>query len=164
MWRHIGVLLKKLSENRERVTPFLNIMPDGDQIFNELIYLFSKFARFLIDHRMVYRALSPLFKGVSRTTGKLTYYYPDDPVDPTTTLPVDLNPSQHYSRKKGLASLSPESGEVFDAFFNLSTRRLIQITPDGLDYSRGLNENINERKKLLFNKGILSNPYNFTDL
>lgn len=113
---------------------------------------------------MVYRALSPLFKGVSRTTGKLTYYYPDDPVDPTTTLPVDLNPSQHYSRKKGLASLSPESGEVFDAFFNLSTRRLIQITPDGLDYSRGLNENINERKKLLFNKGILSNPYNFTDL
>lgn len=138
--------------------------PDGSQICNEIMYLFSKFARFLIDHGMVYRALSPLFRGISKTTGKVTYYYPDDPIDPSTQFPVDLDTKKHYDRWKGLASLSPETGEVYDAFFNPVTRRLVQITPDGLDYGRQLNEDINERKKLLFNQGILSNPYNFTDL
>ena len=137
---------------------------DGSAIFNEIIYLFSKFARFLIDHGMVYRALSPLFRGRSKTTGKITYYYPDDPIDTSTTLPVDLDTSYHFDRWKGLGSLTPESGEVYDAFYNPQTRRLIQITPEGLDYSRKLNENINERKKLLFDKGILSNPYGFDDL
>lgn len=137
---------------------------DGSAIFNEIIYLFSKFARFLIDHGMVYRALSPLFRGKSKTTGKITYYYPDDPIDTSTTLPVDLDTSHHFDRWKGLGSLTPESGEVYDAFYNPQTRRLIQITPEGLDYSRKLNENINERKKLLFDKGILSNPYGFDDL
>jgi len=53
---------------------------------------------------------------------------------------------------------------VYDSFYNPLTRRLVLVTPDGIDYSRGLNENIENRKKLLFDKGILSNPYNFTDL
>ena len=88
--------------------------PDGSQICNEIMYLFSKFARFLIDHGMVYRALSPLFRGVSKTTGKVTYYYPDDPIDPSTQFPIDLDTKKHYDRWKGLASLSPETGEVYD--------------------------------------------------
>lgn len=137
---------------------------DGSAIFNEIIYLFSKFARFLVDHGMVYRALSPLFKGISKTTGKETYYYPDDQFDPVTQIPVDLDTKKHFVRWKGLGSLTPESGEVYDAFYNPATRRLIQITPEGIDYSRKLNEDIGERKKLLFDRGILSNPYNFTDL
>lgn len=137
---------------------------DGSGIFNELVYLFSKFARFLVDHGMVYRALSPLFRGISKKTGQMTYYYPDDPCDPKTTLPLDLDTKKHYDRWKGLASLSPETGEVYDSFFNPKTRRLVQITPEGLEYARKLNEDINERKDLLFNKGILSNPYNFKDL
>lgn len=49
-------------------------------------------------------------------------------------------------------------------FYNPNTRRLLQITPEGLDYSMGLMENIDNRKNLLINAGILSNPYNFTDL
>lgn len=138
--------------------------PDGDSIFNEIIYLFSKFARFLIDHGMVYRALSPLFRGYSKKTGLLTYYYPDDAFDPQTTLPVDLNTKKHFVRWKGLGSLSPKTGEVYDSFFNPQTRRLILVTPEGIEYSRDLNENINSRKALLYNKGVLSNPYNFNDL
>lgn len=137
---------------------------DGDAIFNEILYLFAKFSKFLIEHGMVYRALGPIFKGYSKKTKKETYYYPDDPIDPSTQFPIDLDTKKHYSRYKGLASLSPESGEVYDAFFNPKTRRLIQITPDGLDYAKKLNEDINERKNLLFNQGILSNPYNFNDL
>jgi topoisomerase-4 subunit B len=137
--------------------------PDGDAIFNEIVYLFSKFARFLLDHHMVYRAMSPLFRGISKTTGQLTYYYPDDMFD-SFGMPIDLDTKHHFDRWKGLGSLTPETGEVYDSFYNPLTRRLVLVTPDGIDYSRGLNENIENRKKLLFDKGILSNPYNFTDL
>ena len=137
--------------------------PDGDLIATELLYLFSKFARFMIELGLVYRAISPLWKGKSKTTGKVQYYYPDDEYDVETGFPVDMDEKCHYSRFKGLGSLSPETGEVEDIFFNESTRRLIKITPDGIDYSRALNEDINERKKLLTNRGILTNPYNFKD-
>lgn len=137
--------------------------PDGDLIATELLYLFSKFARFMIELGLVYRAISPLWKGKSKTTGKVQYYYPDDEYDIETGFPVDMDEKCHYSRFKGLGSLSPETGEVEDIFFNESTRRLIKITPDGIDYSRALNEDINERKRLLTNRGILTNPYNFKD-
>ncbi len=49
-------------------------------------------------------------------------------------------------------------------FYNPATRRLVQITPEGIDYSMGLMEDINNRKALLYEEGILSNPYNFLDL
>ena len=138
-------------------------MSDGSAIFNEIIYLFSKFARFLLDYGLVYRVISPLFRGYSKKTGKLTYYYPDDPIDQKTNLPTDLDSKKHYDRYKGLGSLSPETGEVYDAFFNSNTRRIVQITPDGIDYSMGLNEDIEKRKALLSAKGIISNPFKLTD-
>lgn len=77
--------------------------PDGDAIFNEIVYLFSKFARFLIDHEMVYRVLSPLFRGISKTTGQITYYYPDDKFD-SKGIPVDLDTKRPYDRWKGLGN------------------------------------------------------------
>ena len=54
--------------------------------------------------------------------------------------------------------------EVYNAFYNTSTRRLIQITPDGMDYFMSLVEDIDIRKDLLFRSGILGNPYNLTDI
>ena len=77
--------------------------PDGDAIFNEIVYLFSKFARFLLDHHMVYRAMSPLFRGISKTTGQLTYYYPDDTFD-SFGMPIDLDTKHHFDRWKGLGN------------------------------------------------------------
>ena len=53
---------------------------------------------------------------------------------------------------------------MYDSFYNPATRRLIQVTTDGIDYTMQLVEDINTRKKLLFDKGILSNPYGFSDL
>ena len=79
-------------------------------------------------------------------------------------MPKDLDTKRHYDRWKGLSSLSPETGEVYDSFYNPATRRLILVTPEQIDYAMALNEDINKRKNLLFEKGILSNPYNFKDL
>lgn len=76
--------------------------PDGDLIATELLYLFSKFARFMIELGLVYRAISPLWKGKSKTTGKVQYYYPDDEYDVETGFPVDMDEKCHYSRFKGL--------------------------------------------------------------
>jgi len=78
--------------------------PDGDLIATELLYLFSKFARFMIELGLVYRAISPLWKGKSKTTGKIQYYYPDDEYNVETGFPVDMDEKCHYSRFKGLTN------------------------------------------------------------
>lgn len=54
--------------------------------------------------------------------------------------------------------------DVFKSFYDENERRLIQVTPDNIDVAMGLAEDINKRKELLYNKGILTNPYNFNDL
>ena len=54
--------------------------------------------------------------------------------------------------------------QIYDIFYNPATRKLVQVTPEGMDYAMKLTENINERKNLLIEAGIISNPYNFTDL
>lgn len=136
---------------------------DGSQIANELLHMFSRYASFMIDLGLIYRAISPLWKGKSKSTGKITYYYQDDPTNPNTGFPADMDEHSHFARYKGLGSLSPDTGEVEDAFFNESTRRLIRITPEGLDYATNLNEDINARKQLLADKNVLTNPYNLGD-
>lgn len=138
--------------------------PDGSMIANELLHLFGKFSRFMIDCGLVYRIFGPLFKGRSKKTKQETYYFPDDPVDPNTGFPKDLDLKYHISYYKGLGSLSPETGEIEDIFFDPNKRRLVQITSEGLDYMMEINESIQERKRLLYNNNILSNPYNFNDL
>lgn len=54
--------------------------------------------------------------------------------------------------------------DVYKSFFDKNTRRLIQVTPDNIDYAMNLVESVDLRKQLLANKGILTNPYNFTDI
>ena len=53
--------------------------------------------------------------------------------------------------------------EVYNAFFNPTTRRLIQVTPEGIDYFMSLVEDINIRKDLLFKSGVLGNPFNLNE-
>lgn len=54
--------------------------------------------------------------------------------------------------------------DVYNAFYDTTKRRLFQVSTDGIDFAMNLVEDINARKKLLYDKGILSNPYNFSDL
>lgn len=129
---------------------------DGAAIMSEILYAFSKFARFLIDFGLVFVAESPIYY----QNGK--YYYPSDVPVGSQFPGGDFNPSKHFKRYKGLAALDVEDAKA--AFFNESTRRLIQVTPEGMDYSMKLVEDINTRKQLLYNHNILTNPYNFTDL
>lgn len=129
---------------------------DGSQISNLLLYAFSKYARFLLDFGLVYYAMSPIYE----QGGK--YYYANDPRIPGTDFPVGLDSKKPYHRYKGLGSLLKE--DIYDVFYNPATRRLVQITPEGIDYSMGLMEDISNRKSLLYEEGILSNPYNFLDL
>jgi len=52
---------------------------------------------------------------------------------------------------------------IYDVFFNPSTRKQIQVTPEGIEYAMSLTEDINVRKQLLIDSGILSNPYGLSD-
>lgn len=127
---------------------------DGSQITMLLLYLFSKYARFLIDHGMVYISVSPLFEQ------NKVFYYPGDPVD-SNGVPIGINQSKPFRRFKGLGSIPKDM--VYDIFFNPKTRRLIQVTPEGIDYAMSLTEDIKVRKDLLIKSGILSNPFNLKD-
>ena len=129
---------------------------DGLAIQNGLLYAISKFARFMLDFGLVYVIESPIFE----QGGK--YYYPSDPRIPGTQFCVGMNPAKHYRRFKGLGALDPS--DVYSAFYDVSKRRLFRVTTDGMEFSMELVENINARKKLLRDKNILTNPFNFTDL
>ncbi len=59
---------------------------------------------------------------------------------------------------------SLNKNDVYYSFYDQSTRRLIRVTPDGSGYAMSLVENVDERKKLLFDNNILTNPYGFKDL
>lgn len=134
--------------------------PDGAFISNSILYLFSKFARFLIDFGLVYSVEVPVF--IQEQRGAERFFYPSDPVIPGTILPVGMDLNKKYVHIKGLGGLSRE--QVQKVFFDPNTRRLIRITPERMDRARELTENIIERKKLLIESGIISNPFNFTDL
>lgn len=53
--------------------------------------------------------------------------------------------------------------QIYDIFYNPATRRLVQVTPEGIDYAMKLTEDIDERKNLLIGAGIISNPFNFSN-
>ena len=129
---------------------------DGSQIAKLLLYMFAKFGRFLIDYGMVYQVMSPIFEQGDKK------FYPNDPLQPGTTFPIGLDPSKPFHRYKGLGAFNKD--QIYDIFYNPATRRLIQVTPKGIDYAMKLTENLDERKNLLVNAGIISNPYGFTDL
>lgn len=128
---------------------------DGSQIRAGILYCISKFARFMIDFGLVYYAQGPLFK----QNGK--FFYQSD-IKPGNIFPDGLDPSKGFLRFKGIGSIDVE--DVSECYFNPGTRRLVQVTPENIDYAMSLTENIDTRKKLLFDAGIISNPYGFTDL
>ena len=64
---------------------------------------------------------------------------------------------RRLSVNTNVGSLNPD--EVYDAFYNPATRRLIQVTPDNFDYANALVEQIQVRKNLLIQRGIITNPY-----
>lgn len=129
---------------------------DGLAIQNGILYALQKFARFLIDFGLVYIVESPIFEQSG------TYYYPSDPDIEGTVFKQGMIPSKHYRRFKGLGSLDQE--DIYDVFYDPSKRRIFQVTMDGSNYSMQLVEDINARKKLLYDNGVLSNPYNFNDI
>ena len=88
-------------------------------------------------------------------------FYPTDPIDSKTGFPVGLDPRKFFKRYKGLGSLDPE--DVYDVFYNPSTRHFYQVTLEGIDYAVSLVEELQTRKDLLTAKGILGNPYGLFD-
>lgn len=148
-------LIKKYS-HYGKIVIAVDADPDGEQIKKLILYLFGKFGRFLIDFGMVYQIMSPIFEQGDKK------FYPGDPLQDNGIFPIGLDPSKPFFRRKGLGAFNSE--DIYDIFYNPATRKLIQVTPDGFDYSMKLTEDIEERKKLLFDAGIITNPYGFTDL
>ena len=123
---------------------------DGLIIAAVLLSTFSKFSRFLIEFGMVYLSEAPIYK----QNGK--YFFSSDK-DENGLIP-GFDQSKPYQRYKGLGEMNKD--EVYDSFFNTSTRRLIRVTTEGIEKAQELVRSIDERKRLLTENGILTNPYN----
>lgn len=129
---------------------------DGSQIRSGMLYAIAKFARFMLDAGMIYYSMGPLFKQNNK------FYFPTD-IKPGEYFPGgDFDPKKPFLRYKGLGGLNKM--DVYDAYFNPATRRLVQVTTENIEYAMSLVEDINQRKNLLYSAGILSNPYGFNDL
>jgi DNA gyrase/topoisomerase IV subunit B len=126
---------------------------DGKAIVNTLVYNIFKFARFIIDFGMLYIVESPFFSQGGKN------FYASDPVD-QDGIPIGIDKSKPFRRYKGLGSINDT--EVYNSFFNPNTRRLYRVTVEGSDFATSLVEDINCRKALLRESGILTNPFNLT--
>lgn len=154
----VGEAMEKIKKHARYGKIILNFDEDSDgsQIRSGMLYAIAKFARFMLDAGMIYYSMGPLFKQNNK------FYFPTD-IKPGEYFPSgDFDPKKPFLRYKGLGSLSKM--DVYDAYFNPSTRKLVQVTTENLEYAMSLVEDINQRKNLLYSAGILSNPYGFTDL
>lgn len=154
----VGEAMEKIKKHARYGKIILNFDEDSDgsQIRSGMLYAIAKFARFMLDAGMIYYSIGPLFKQNNK------FYFPTD-IKPGEYFPSgDFDPKKPFLRYKGLGSLSKM--DVYDAYFNPATRRLVRVTTENLEYAMSLVEDINQRKDLLYNAGILSNPYGFTDL
>lgn len=154
----IGEAMEKIKKHARYGKIILNFDEDSDgsQIRSGMLYAIAKFAKFMLDAGMIYYSMGPLFKQNNK------FYFPTD-IKPGEYFPSgDFDPKKPFLRYKGLGSLSKM--DVYDAYFNPATRKLVKVTTENIEYAMSLVEDINQRKKLLYNAGILSNPYGFTDL
>lgn len=154
----VGEAMEKIKKHARYGKIILNFDEDSDgsQIRSGMLYAIAKFARFMLDAGMIYYSMGPLFKQNNK------FYFPTD-IKPGEYFPSgDFDPKKPFLRYKGLGSLSKI--DVYDAYFNPATRKLVQVTTENIEYAMSLVEDINQRKNLLYNAGILSNPYGFTDL
>lgn len=154
----VGEAMEKIKKHARYGKIILNFDEDSDgsQIRSGMLYAIAKFARFMLDAGMIYYSMGPLFKQNNK------FYFPTD-IKPGEYFPSgDFDPKKPFLRYKGLGSLSKM--DVYDAYFNPATRKLVQVTTENLEYAMSLVEDINQRKNLLYSAGILSNPYGFSDL
>jgi DNA gyrase/topoisomerase IV subunit B len=124
--------------------------PDGYSISASILSTIAKFSRYLIDFGLVYVAEAPIYE----QNGK--FFFTSDQ-DENGNIP-GFDQSKPYQRFKGLGEMSRI--QVYDAFYDKTKRRLIKVTPEGLEKAQELVRNLDERKKLLSENGILTNPYN----
>lgn len=123
---------------------------DGQVISATIIGTILTHLSFLIPEGMLYIAESPIYiQG-----GK--YIYPSDKqLDGTYK---GLNMSKPYNHIKGLGELDPP--DIKKVFFDKSTRRLIQVTPENIEKALDILSTTDAKKNIMIKNNLLINPYN----
>lgn len=122
-------------------------MPDGGSIAALILGMIGTHMKFALDLGMVWIAESPLYE----QNGNFIYLS-DGNVDQV------LDRSKPYTRFKGLGELNPKQAKKI--FFDVGTRRLHQVTLDGLNDALSILSSSNAKKMLMTNRGVVTNPYN----
>lgn len=118
--------------------------PDGAKIAAALMVgFFGAHMKFLIDAGMLFIGVTPLYKQGDN------YYYSGEE--------SKLDPDQYFTRFKGLGEFNSE--QLRDLLMTEGTRRLIQVTSEGLDEALELVGKTKPKAELMLDMGVMSNPY-----
>ena len=66
--------------------------------------------------------------------------------------------SKPYNHIKGLGELDPP--DIKKVFFDKSTRRLIQVTPENIEKALDILSTTDAKKNIMIKNNLLINPYN----
>ncbi|CAH9017266.1 putative toprim domain-containing protein [Vibrio phage 150E35-1] len=115
---------------------------DGKQICALLLGALGTYLPQAVQMGMVYIVDAPLYK----QDGK---YYRSSEKD-------QLNEKKDFERYKGLGAMDPD--DIGDVAFSLDHRRLIQVTPEGLEKAVELVATRHAKKKLVTGAGLVEEP------
>lgn len=123
---------------------------DGQVISATIIGTILTHLSFLVTEGMLYIAESPIYIQGNK------YIYPSDKqLDGTYK---GLNTNKPYNHIKGLGELDPP--DIKKVFFDKSTRRLIQVTPENIDKAVEILSTTDAKKNIMIKNNLLINPYN----
>lgn len=120
--------------------------PDGASIASLVLGVIAYHMTFLIEEGMVYIADSPLYYQNGR------YLFPSD-----GNVEELLDRTKPYTRFKGLGELN--TSQAKDIFFNENTRRLIQVTTEGMQDALNVLTSTYTRKLMMIERGVLKEIY-----
>lgn len=119
---------------------------DGNKINSMILGFLAKKMTFLIESGKVFIALAPLYK-----QGDILVYPGED-------FRTKIDTSKPFKRFKGIGEINPIEAREF--YINPSTRKLLQVTMNNLEYVTQLLTLSYFRKDLMVSNNIITDPYN----
>lgn len=130
----LGDDFDKKKANYGKVIIMTDADTDGAHIQTLLLTFFYRFMRELIDNKMIYIAMPPLFKITKKSNKEVTYVWSDEELEEIKS----KNKNLEIQRYKGLGEMNYE--QLWDTTMDPKTRTLVQVTAEDAEQANRIIE------------------------
>ncbi len=130
----LGDDFDKKKANYGKVIIMTDADTDGAHIQTLLLTFFYRFMRELIDNKMIYIAMPPLFKITKKSNKEVTYVWSDEELEEIKS----KNKNLEIQRYKGLGEMNFE--QLWDTTMDPKTRTLVQVTAEDAEQANRIIE------------------------